>query len=142
MLMRDEATVQQTSIVPSSISRRVSFPVFYPDPKKIPNGYKIEEKSFSATKQAVVYAVNYGDGKKVAFTIQPAPSEDNLKMFYTNKLPLHNELTTPVGPGVIGALENQTFASVVAETNTWVIARAPLDIPQSQLKQLLLSLTK
>lgn len=126
-----------TSVVPLSIAKSVTFPVYYPDPKKMPPGYVLVQDSFSAANQAVVYSVAYDSNKTVAFTVQAKPAENDLKVFYANQLPLRNELSVPAGTAAIGVINNQTLVSLPTNDNAWLLITAPLDIEPEHLHQLL-----
>lgn len=135
-----KSTPQKTSPVPVIVQRSVSFPVYYPDPSKLPTGYILDQTSFSGNNQAVVYSVNYDADKKIAFTVQNKPSEDELKTFHANQLPLRHEVPLPIGTAAIGVLNNQTLVSLPTNGTSWLIVAAPLDIDQDHLKQILQAL--
>lgn len=127
----------QATIVPASIRQQASFPIFYPDPQKLPGGYSLDKTSFSGNAQAVVYSVTYDTNKKIAFTVQQKPSDSELKAFYANQIPLRQEVKVPAGTAVIGVLNNQTLVSLPTETNAWLLITAPLDINQEQLQEVI-----
>jgi len=123
-----------------SISKATPFPIFYPDSKKLPKGYIFDVSSLSASDQVVVYSVTYGQNKKIAFTIQKKPSETDLKTFYANQLPLRHEIQLSIGTVAIGALNNQTLASLPTHKDSWLIITAPKDIAHEKLKLVLQAL--
>lgn len=129
------------SPVPIPIQKGVAFPIYYPDPARLPAGFILDQNSFNRNGQVVVYSIDYDD-KKIAFTIQAKPSEDEIKTFYTNQLPLRNETKTEAGTAMIGILNNQTFASLTTSDQAWLIITAPLDINQEQFKQVLHSIKR
>lgn len=112
-------------VVPEALAKQMSFPVYYPDPKKLPAGYTIDEKSFtSPEKDVILYAVDYNGGKLV-FSVQPKPSSAELQAFNTQRIPLHTTLKTSVGTAVIGAISNQSIVSLPTNSNAWIIVTGP-----------------
>ena len=135
------------SPVPSTISKSVSFPVYYPESKKLPQGYSLDKGSFNSPEQGVVvYSINYDDAKKLSISVQEKPEDSKIEEFYSNYIPLRNKIQTELGEAEIGAYgpENnvKTVASLVANNRSWIIITAPYDIDQDQLKQVLNSLRK
>lgn len=135
------------SPIPQSISNSVSFPVYYPDPKKLPTGYVLSPESFRVPqKDVVLYSVNYGKDKKLVFSVQPKPSDTYINNFHANYIPLHSDFQTSIGKAEIGAYNNtgnlQTLVSMPADDRIWIVITAPADIDQNQLKQVLRSIMK
>jgi hypothetical protein len=127
-----------TSPVPKTISQSITFPVYYPDPKKLPAGYTLDLSSFSTpVKNGVTYWVNYGKGNKIVFSIQRKPSNGELQTFDGNYLPLEISYQTPVGMAEIGAYNLKTLVSLPTNSSAWVIITAPPNIDQGQLEQIL-----
>ncbi len=138
-------THRTISPVPKDVSKKVSFIVYYPDPKKLPAGYTLDTTSFSnPQKEAVLYSVKYDNNKKIVFSVQPKPSEDELQNFYSNYIPLRNQLDVSIGHAEIGAynLKNdlKTMVSLTTKTSTWLIITAPSDVNPDMLNQVLASL--
>lgn len=134
--------LQDSSPVPATVRKSVSFPVYYPSPAKMPAGYTLDLHSFSATSQTVVYSVTYETNKKIAFTVQRKPSDDELKLFHTNQMPLRNEVKVAVGTATTGSLNNQTLASLPTNDQTWLLITAPIDIDQEQFRQVLRAINR
>jgi hypothetical protein len=134
---------QTAGPVPKGIAKAVTIPVYYPEPKKLPPSYVLDTSSFSIpVKNGVTYSVNYGSGKKLIFSLQPKPSDDELQSFKGNYLPLKIDYHTAIGMAQIGAYHSQTLVSlpVDADGGPWIIVTAPVDVSQSQLKQVLSAL--
>jgi hypothetical protein len=126
------------SPVPKTISQSVTFPIYYPDPNKLPAGYTLDLRSFSApVKNGVTYWVNYGKGSRIVFSIQQKPSENELQTFAGNYLPLEIPYQTPVGLAEIGAYNLKTLVSLPTNGSAWVVITAPPNIDQGQLEQIL-----
>jgi hypothetical protein len=135
------STQRDTSPVPENIQKSVSFPVYYPDPKKLPVGYTLDASSFkNPVKDGITYNVNYGGGRLV-FSVQPKPNDSELQNFASSYIPLNNQVQTSVGTAKIGAYDNhgalQTLVSLPTSSNSWLIITAPNKINQSDLKQVL-----
>lgn len=138
--LRYEVKQSTHSPIPASISQATPFSIFYPESTQLPKGYIFDTASLSASSQAIVYSVTYGQGKKIAFTLQKKPSENELKTFHANQIPLRNEVNVPIGTASIGVLNNQTLASLPTDKNSWLIITAPQDINQDDLRQVLKAL--
>jgi hypothetical protein len=132
---------KNSSPVPKAIRQSVDFPVYYPDPKKLPSGYTLNLSSFKTPiKNGVTYSVSYGNGKQLVFSVQPKPSPAELQTFDGNYLPLKTTYQTPVGQAEIGAYNLKTLVSLPTSSSTWIIITAPPNINQGQLKQVLSSI--
>jgi len=130
-----------SSPVPKSISQSVTFPVYYPAPQKLPNGYTLNLNSFKTpVKNGVTYTVSYDNNKQIVFSIQPKPSASELQTFNGNYLPLKTSYQTAVGQAEIGAYNLKTLVSLPTNSSTWIIITAPSNINQGQLKQVLSSI--
>lgn len=130
--------VVKTSPVPKEVAQAVNFPVYYPDPKKLPAGYSLNTGSFSSpVKNGVSYSVSYGSGQKIVFSVQTKPSDNELQSFNGNYIPLRIDYQTPIGQAEIGAYHSQTLASLPVINGPWIVITAPSDINQDQLKQIL-----
>jgi len=131
------------TVVPATISAKVSFPVYYPDPKKLPAGYSLDRSSFSTpVKNGVTYKVLYSGGKKLVFSIQTKPSDNQIQTFNSNYIPLRIDYQTPVGQAEIGAYHGQTLVSLPVTNGPWIVITAPTDINQGQLKTILSSIRR
>lgn len=137
------------SPVPIAITRDVNFPIYYPDQKKLPAGYTLNAKSFSTPRRGVVlYAVDYGNGNKLVFSVQQKPSDNDIQTFYANYLPLRNHWQVSLGGAEFGARnatkdQLQSVVSLpVTNDNSWLLITSPYDVNQDQLKQVLQSLKK
>jgi hypothetical protein len=126
--------------VPKIIRENSKLAIYYPDQSKLPDGYTLDEKSFSAGNQAILYTVTYGNGQRISFTLQAKPSSQSLQVFYAKQIPLHTTLHTSNGTATIGALGNQIIASLPTDKNTWILLTAPGGINQNALHQVLRSL--
>jgi hypothetical protein len=128
--------------IPNSYRSSVDFPVYYPVPSKLPEGYTLASKSYTIpATDVLVYAINYGDGQHIDVSLQNKPSVTALSEFVKIHIPLHSTDITPVGQATIGVLNNQSVTSLPTDTNTWIITSAPVNINQDQLKQVLDSFT-
>jgi flagellar basal body-associated protein FliL len=131
-----------TSPVPSAISQAVSFPVYYPNPEKLPSGYYLDKDSFkNPVKNGVAYSVSYGGNKKIVFSAQQKPSDNELQAFNSSYIPLRTDYQTKAGQAEIGAYNNhgtiETLVSLSTNSSTWLVVTAPYDINQDQLKKVL-----
>lgn len=125
--------------VPLSVRQSVGFPVYYPDTKKLPDGYTFVADSFSASGQAVVYRINHGQDHLV-FTLQQKPSALDISNFYTAHMPLHLDFQTPSGTATLGVIGRQTVISLPTKSNTWILITAPTNMDQGQLEKVVQSI--
>lgn len=131
----------KTSPVPQNIKQAVSFPIYYPDAKKLPAGYTFNPASFSTGSGAVEFTVTNG-GQKIAFTEQAKPSAQDLQNFASSRIPLHININTPVGTALLGAIGNNSVVSLPTNGSTWLLAFAPSNLSQTSLEAVLNSLTR
>jgi len=133
------------SPIPKSVQQSVNFPIYYPEQKKLPFGYTFNLKSFSNPRQNILlYAVDYGVGQKVVFSLQKKPSDEQINNFYTYNMPLTIPLNTSVGQARIGLAgqppNRKTIASLPTSDGVWILATAPDNINQNQFDQVIKSL--
>jgi hypothetical protein len=131
---------RSNSPVPQSVQRQVAFPVYYPKKTGLPAGYSIDQTSFSATKQAVVYTVSNGS-QKVAFSVQALPNTTALNHFYQTEIPLHKTYNEPAGVATVGIIQNQNIVSLPTSKGAWVLITAPLSFNQATLLKIVTSVT-
>jgi hypothetical protein len=136
-----KAAVKPAGPVPSQIAAAVTYKIYYPDQAKLPAGYVLDRNSFAnPVKNGISYSVNYDNDKKIVFSVQIRPSDNELQSFQSNFIPLSIDFQTPLGQGAIGAYHGQTLASLPIENGPWVVATAPADVNQDNLKQVLRAL--
>lgn len=133
--------------ISKAIRSSISTPVYYPDKAKLPKGYVLDTTSFQSPQpNTLLYSVKYGDGQTLLFSLQPKPSDEEIQRFYSNHIPLRNQVKTPAGRAEIGAYNNadklQTIVSLPTNDDTWILITAPSEIDQSDLKKVLNSLTR
>jgi hypothetical protein len=131
------------SPVPQNLTTSVSFPIYYPDPQKLPAGYSLDKTSFtSPTKNVVLYTVNYGQNKKLIFSLQPRPSDNDLKNFNTQRIPIHIEFQSNLGNAELGIIGNQAIVSLPTNDNLWIIVTGPQNLTEKQVAPVLNDLIK
>jgi hypothetical protein len=115
------------SPVPAHIQQVVKFPIYYPDPAKLPAGYHLNSQSFQSPQTGVVvYSVVYNNGQKMVFSLQAKPSTAELASFNKRYIPIHSQVLTLVGTATEGAINQQTVVSLpVDQSGTWIIVTAP-----------------
>jgi hypothetical protein len=134
------------SPVPAEVRSAVSFPIYYPRQSKLPPGYSLDTASFRLAESGVViYSVHKGS-QQLVFSEQEAPDGNVINKFTSSYIPLHNTITTDLGKAEIGAAGQgsslQTVASLPVVKGPWLIITAPADTKQSDMQQVLQSLTK
>lgn len=134
------------SPVPKNIQKAVSYPVYYPDPKKLPAGYNLDPNSFSAPKpDVIVYSLRNKSRQKLSISVQAKPDDSVIQDLYNRAIPLRSQYQTKIGLAQIGVYQSstpQTIASLPTNDNVWIIITGPVNINQTELKQVLSSLKK
>jgi hypothetical protein len=126
---------REPAFFPKEVRQSVAFDLYYPNEKKLPQGFALDRASISTSSQVVLYSVNYGNNQRIAFTIQKKPPEKKLKSFYDQQLSKARELTTDIGTASLATLNEQSFASLPTKGNSWIIVTAPKNINQDHFRQ-------
>lgn len=132
--------------VPADVRSEVNFPVYYPRQSKLPAGYSLDNTSFHlAQPGVVVFAVRTGS-QQLVFSEEEAPGGNIIEKFTTSYIPLHNTISTTFGKAAIGAAGQgahlQTIVSLPIAKGPWLIITAPTGTKQSDMQQILQSLTQ
>ena len=104
--------------IPAVVRSQVKFDLFYPS--KLPNGWKLDKNSFTASSQLVVYKLKNGNNTIVVNT-QAKPKDLDLNYFYTKGLSGAVKFTTPLGDAAVGKSSGQLIGSLTS-TNSWILA--------------------
>lgn len=134
------------SPVSSDVQKAVTFPVYYPRQSKLPVGYQLDDTSFRlADTGVVIYSVQVR-GQQLVFSEQQTPEGSVIDKFTSSYIPLHNTITTDRGKAAIGAAGQgsnlKTIVSLPITHGPWLIITAPANTKQSDVQQILQSLTK
>jgi hypothetical protein len=138
--------LRSDSPVPAEIRGAVSFAVYYPEQSKLPAGYSLDTTSFRlAQPGVVVYSVKTGS-QQLIFSEEQTPGGNVVDKFTSSYIPLHNPITTDLGKAAMGAAGQganlQTIVSLPITKGPWLIITAPANTKQSDMQQILQSLTK
>lgn len=133
--------------VPKSIRSALAFPVYYPEQRKLPAGYRLDSGSFRLAEEGVLlFSVSSSHGKQLIFSEETSPGQEVINKFNTLAIPLHTPLYTALGQANVGAYGSgsklQTIVSLPISHGPWLIVTAPANIGQDTLKQVLQSLTR
>ena len=126
--------------VPIAVQKSVPFTIYFPNQKKLPAGYNLDIRSFSASSEAVVYAITYGPGKNIAITAQQKPDNAAIQSLYS-QVASRTTISTPAGTATVGSLNGKAFAGIPTKTGVWLLATAPASINTGQFKAVLQTLT-
>jgi hypothetical protein len=130
------------SPVPDSYKTAVDYPIYYPDPSKLPAGYKLNPNSFShPTQTVIIYSLSNPRGQKLEVSLQEKPADSDLQAFDDHRIPLHTIVNTPIGDATVGAIGNQTVASLPTNTKAWILVTAPQNINKDVFSHVLASFT-
>jgi len=138
---------RSSSPVPPSIRSSVPFEIYYPDPKKLPQGYALDISSFRVVQpQVVLFWVTNSNDQKLTFSEERPPSSSIIDKFLSTSIPLRTSLGTNVGKAEVGAIGSgsnlQTLASLQINKGPWLIITAPSSTNPDVLKQVIQSLKK
>jgi hypothetical protein len=132
--------------VPRHLRQSVTFPVYYPDEHKLPNGYNLQSSSFKlASPGVIVFSISHGFGHLIISEENP-PGGAVIGDFIKASIPLHNLVSTKFGQAQVGAFGSspniRTVASLSINKGPWIIITAPSDVSQDDLKAIIQSLRK
>jgi len=115
--------IRESSPIPQSVQKSVSFPLYYPD--KLPDNWAIDKTSFSKGTDVVFYKINDShQGRVISVSIQPQPEAFNFDNFYKKTLAKSIEFTTPLGQAAVGEGENNLKIGSLATGDSWVLVTA------------------
>ena len=135
------------SPVPKSILSSVSYPVYYPSDSRLPEGYALDKSSIELVNpKVVILVVKYDSNNMVVFNEQANPGATIINQYQSNYIPIHTTVWTPLGNAILGAYNDghsiKTVVSLPVTNGPWIIVTAPSNINQTNLKEVLDSLTK
>lgn len=130
------------SPVPDDVKKAVSFPIYYPEQSKLPSGYTLDTKSFTASDQVAMYIITYGSDQRLIVSVQKRPPEDEIAYFYKNTIPIHKDVVTVNGTAAIGAVGQQSITSLPTNDQSWLIIMGPPDVNKDELSRVLQAMTK
>jgi hypothetical protein len=129
--------------VPERIQALVNFPIYYPNSQKLPAGYSLDKTSFtSPAKDVVLYTISYDQNKKMVFSLQTKPSDNDLKTFNNQRIPVHIEFQTKLGKAELGIIGSQAIVSLPTNDNVWIIVTGPQNLTQAQVAPIIESLIR
>jgi len=113
----------------------------------MPSGYRLDKESFRTAQPGVVlFSLSYGNGRSMVFSEEAKPAGDTIDKFNASAIPVHTQVSTPIGTALVGAYGSgkdlRTIASLPIKNGPWLIVTAPADINQADLGKILSSLTK
>lgn len=114
--------------IPSHIVGQVPYPIFVP--KRLPNDYKIVEKSFAIGEGTLLFRAEDSSGSSIAFTEQKRPQDFDFERFYQEQMQNAKKLNGTPYPSVLGkTLAGDRFLLSIATNETWVMlsTAAPLN---------------
>lgn len=136
---------KNSSPIPTAITKSVNFPIYYPDPSKLPAGFNFDIASISSKNHVVVYKVTYGNNQELAFSLQVEPTASAISYFYSKYMPIHTNILTSIGTASIGAINTgqiSTLASIPTNGNTWVLINTYSKISQTKLQQVIAAIVE
>ena len=118
--------------IPTEIRAKVDFPLYYPS--EVPPGYRIDEESFTATRDVASYAFD-GPDNRVSISVQPKPPGFDFDNFHSKQITGGEPLDTPVGKATIGTLGDRIVSSMVTD-RAWILINGPAKTETSVLERL------
>lgn len=126
--------------IPISVRDKVKFPLYFPNPSRLPASYKLNTASFTDSAQAVVYSLTYRN-QTMVFSVQNNPGVSAINNFYSSSLALHTTMSTPVGNATIGAIGSQSIVSLPT-SRSWILITGPSNFSQQQYAPVLSAMTE
>lgn len=127
-----QGLAQANERIPAEIRQKVAFPLYYPS--ELPEGFRVDDKSFSATKDVATYAFD-GPDTRLAISVQPKPPGFSFDDFHSKQITGGEPLDTPVGKAIIGTLGDRLVSSIVTD-RAWILINAPAKTETSVLERL------
>lgn len=126
---------QPPSPIPRQIIASAGTPLYYP--ADLPPGFAIDTSSIEYTQRVLTYTVTYDGGKKLAFSVQPKPSDFDFSSFYAEGRRIESSL----GPAYVGAVGGNTVVSITSD-KTWILIGVPDQIETPQLEAVVANFTQ
>ncbi len=138
---------QPISPIPVAIQKAVSYPVYYPDPNRLPKGYSLNLKSIQLVNpKVVIFSLDGSHQQMIVFSEQASPGNATITRFESSYIPLHTTIWTPIGNAFSGAYNDgktiKTLVSLPISGGPWLIITAPDNISHQALQQILNALIK
>lgn len=121
--------------IPASIRSAADYPLLYPS--KLPDGYKINEGSFSTANGVVIFNATNSSSDKIAFTDQKKPSNFDFDTFYKQSLANSTIFTTTLGQAAIGTANNQLLGSLTTDQSWLLVTATSKDIKSPDLRTII-----
>lgn len=128
--------MRSSSPIPKNISQQAVYPLYYP--KKMPQGYIIDKKSFKYEQRQVSYTLTASKQPKILVTIQPKPATLDLDEF-TNNLPGKIGVLTPYGTAAVGISGPSKIGSLVSG-DVWIFITTTNKVSDQNMKTIVSSL--
>jgi len=126
--------------IPYSYRKKVDNALYYP--RNLPDNLKVDRSSFDTPAQDVLtYVVRDSQGNKFYVSQQKLPANFDMASF-KKKFEKTDDISTSYGSGFIGDLGNQLVGSVVTNQNSWIIVNTNDVDQQTELEELLRSLSE
>lgn len=130
------------------ISNAVAFPIYYPDPNRLPANYTLNQNSIMVVKPGVVIfnVAIAGQKQNIVFSEEVRPSDATMNSFLANYIPLHTDFNTPLGSASVGAYndgnEIKSVISLPINNGPWIIVTAPGSISNAVFESVVNALVK
>lgn len=137
-----------TSPILKSVSSAVAFPVYYPDPSRLPAGYTLNTSTIEVVKPGVVILNVSVPGRKqnIVFSEEVKPSLATINSFLADYIPLHVSFNSPFGSANVGAYNDgngiRSVISLPINNGPWIIATAPGNVSNSIFESIVNTLVK
>jgi hypothetical protein len=115
------AVIRDTSPIPRSYQKNISFPLYYPH--TLPTGYTVDKKSFEQPDTGVLtYSIIAPNGRRIAVseTATPAHRPDHKKVPKLLQIPGEDVYDIPIGSVRISAWDKQYVSDILTD-DTWII---------------------
>lgn len=120
--------------IPQAIRTSFDFPLFYPS--KLPEGWRIDDKSFSKGVEVLTYTAITDTNQKVVISIQPQPKAFDFDNFYKETLGKSSQFTATLGQGATGEGEGGYKIGSLTTGDSWIlISTTSKDVSAKDLRE-------
>lgn len=127
----------QPNPIPDSIVSAVTFPLYYP--ATLPAGYIIDQASFRADNQVVLYTLTKAGASNISVSIQSKPSGFDFNDFQNKQLRGTKAVANDNGEVLVGLYAERIVGSLLND-KSWVLVNASSKVSAKDIETIMKSL--
>lgn len=128
---------QTSNPIPIAVQESVTYPLYYPT--ELPPGYQIDQFSFQANNQVVLYSLTKQGSPSIAVSIQARPNGFDFDDFNNKQLRGSKAIANDAGDGLVGLYADRILGSLLTD-KSWVLVNAPSKVPAKDIEMVMESL--